>query len=203
MSEAMRAESPLVERMTDERKGASPAEAGVTLREHAFLGYVNLRGRPEDEVFLEAAGGVIGGSLPQEPNTVVEGSRARACWLAPGEWLLVTTPGDEPAVLAALEDALAGRSFAACDVTGYYTAVELTGPHARDVLEKGCTLDLHPRAFAPGQCAQTLLSHAGIVLRPLGGDGTAWELIVRRSFADYVFAWIEDAAGEFGLAVSD
>jgi sarcosine oxidase subunit gamma len=203
MSEAVRAESPLVERMTAERKAASPAEAGATLREHAFLGYVNLRGRPDDEAFLEAAGGVIGGSLPLKPNTVVEGSRARVLWLAPNEWLLVTASGDELPVIAALDEALAGRSFAACDVTGYYTAMELSGGHARDVLEKGCTLDLHPRAFAPGQCAQTLLSHAGIVLRPLADDGSAWELIVRRSFADYVFVWIEDAAGEFGLTVSD
>ena len=29
---------------------------------------------------------------------------------------------------------------------------------------KGCSLDLHPRSFRPGQCAQTLLARGGIIL---------------------------------------
>lgn len=203
MSEAIRAESPLVERLTAERKAASPADAGVTLRERPFLGYLNLRGDPDDGAFLEAAEGALGIGLPVEPNTVRDGERGRALWLGPNEWLVVTASGDEPALRDRLEGALAGRSFAVCDVTGYYTTIALEGPNARDVLEKGCTLDLHPRAFTPGRCAQTLLSHAGIVLRPTGEGGDAWELIVRRSFADYVFVWIEDAALELGLAVAD
>ena len=204
MSEAIRAESPLVERITPERKAAAPAEAGVTLRERPFLGYLNLRGNPDDGVFLEAVEGVLGVGLPTDPNTVQEGDAVRAFWLGPDEWLLVTAAGEETGVRDRLEESLSGRSFAVCDVTGYYTAVELTGEHARDVLEKGCTLDLHPRAFGAGQCAQTLLSHAGILLRPLGEAADAgFELIVRRSFADYAFVWIEDAAEEFGLAVKD
>ena len=203
MSEAIRAESPLVERVTSQRKSASPGDAGVTLRERPFLGYLNLRGSPEDGAFLEAVEGEIGAPLPTEPNTVGEGAQARALWLGPDEWLLVTGPGEESGLRDRIEAALAGRSFAVCDVSGYYTTVELEGRSARDVLEKGCTLDLHPRAFAPGRCAQTLLSHAGIVLRPLRGDASAFELIVRRSFADYLFVWVEDAAAEFGFAVAD
>ena len=203
MSDAIRAESPLVERVTAERKAASPANAGVTLRERALLGYLNLRGDPSDEAFLEAARGAIETSLPVAPNTVAEGDSVRAYWLGPNEWLLVTAEGADRALRDRLEEGLAGRSFAVCEVSGYYTTVELSGAHARDVLEKGCTLDLHPRVFRPGQCAQTLLSHATVVLRPLDEAGTGFELIVRRSFADYVFVWIEDAADEFALAVVD
>lgn len=203
MSEAIRAESPLIERVTAARRAATPGDVGVTLRQRPFLGYVNLRGSPDDEAFLEAVAGVLGGALPTEPNTVAAGDDVRAWWLGPNEWLLVTAPDAELDLRERLETALAGRSFASCDVTGYYTTVTLEGPNARDVLEKGCTLDLHPRSFRPGQCAQTLLSHAVIMVRPTADDGTGWELIVRRSFADYVFVWLDDAAEEFGMAVAD
>ncbi|MDZ7786706.1 MAG: sarcosine oxidase subunit gamma family protein [Halofilum sp. (in: g-proteobacteria)] len=203
MSEAIRQESPLVERITPERKAASPADAGVTLRERPFLGCVNLRGNPEDASFTDAVQGVLGVALPTEPNTVVESGDITVFWLAPTEWFVRTVADGERDLIARLEEALAGQHIATNDVTGNFTTIELAGPHARDVLEKGCTLDLHPRAFAPGQCAQTLLSHAGILIRPVH-DGQAFELVVRRSFADYTFIWLEDAAVEYGgVAISD
>jgi sarcosine oxidase subunit gamma len=203
MSEAIRQESPLVERITPERKAASPADAGVTLRERPFLGCVNLRGNPEDARFVDAVQGVLGVAPPTEPNTVAENGDITVFWLAPTEWFVRTGAGGERDLITRLEEALSGQHVATNDVTGNFTTVELSGPHARDVLEKGCTLDLHPRAFASGQCAQTLLSHAGILIRPLE-DGQAFELVVRRSFADYTFVWLEDAALEYGgMAVSD
>ncbi|MEF8833587.1 MAG: sarcosine oxidase subunit gamma family protein [Halofilum sp. (in: g-proteobacteria)] len=203
MSEAIRQESPLVERITPERKAASPAEAGITLRERPFLGCVNLRGNPEDAGFTDAVRGVLGVDLPTEPNTVVESGDITVFWLAPTEWFVRTAADGERDLIARLEEALAGQHIATNDVTGNFTTVELSGPHARDVLEKGCTLDLHPRAFAPGQCAQTLLSHAGILIRPTP-DGHGFEIVVRRSFADYAFVWLEDAAVEYGgMAVSE
>ncbi len=203
MSEAIRQESPLVERITPERKAASPAEAGVTLRERPFLGCVNLRGDPQDANFTDAVQGVLGAALPTEPNTVVENGDTTVFWLAPTEWFIRTGANAERDLIARLEEALAGQYIATNDVTGNFTTIELSGPHARDVLEKGCTLDLHPRAFGPGQCAQTLLSHAGILIRPTP-DGQVFELVVRRSFADYAFVWLEDAAVEYGgMALSD
>lgn len=201
MSEGIREESPLVERITPERKAASPEDAGVTLRERPFLGYINLRGDADDSAFLEAVRDIVGVDLPLEPNTIIEGAQRTTIWLGPNEWYVVTLAGMERELVARLEEALAGRHFAVNDVTGNYTTIVLAGPRAREVLEKGCTLDLHPRAFTSGQCAQTLLAHAGMLVRPQG-DGS-FELVVRRSFADYVFVWLEDAAEEYGMAVAD
>lgn len=203
MSEAIRQESPLIERITPGRKAASPAEAGITLHQRPFLGCVNLRGNPEDAKFHDAVKRVLGVALPTEPNTVVENAEITVFWLAPTEWFIRIGAGAERDLIARLEDTLAGQHIATNNVTGNFTTVELSGPHVRDVLEKGCTLDLHPRAFAPGVCAQTLLSHAGILIRPMP-DGQAFEIVVRRSFADYMFVWLEDAALEYGgMAVSD
>ena len=86
------------------------------------------------------------------------------------------------------------------DVTGGQTVITLRGPSARDVLAKGCPLDLHPLVFQPGDCAQTLLGKANVIIRCVD-DSPSYELIVRRSFADYAALWLHDAALEYGCAV--
>ena len=69
-------------------------------------------------------------------------------------------------------------------------------PAARDVLATCCSLDLHPRVFGPGQCVQTLIQKAGVLIEARGDDD--YLLLVRPSFAAYVAEWLLD--GMAGLA---
>ena len=48
--------------------------------------------------------------------------------------------------------------------------VRLSGPNARDVLAKGCQLDLHPVAFTTGGCAQTTLFHSMALIHAVADD---------------------------------
>ena len=79
------------------------------------------------------------------------------------------------------------------------TTLRLRGAHARDVLAKGCSVDLHPRVFASGAAVQTMLGQAAVVLMSLGGDGTDYRILVRSSFARYLAEWLFDGAQEFGV----
>jgi sarcosine oxidase subunit gamma len=82
------------------------------------------------------------------------------------------------------------------DVSSSRAVIEVSGPRARDLLAKGCGLDLHPRAFAPGHCAQTLLARLPIILDQL--DPTpAYRLFAPASAARWVCDWLLDAAAEF------
>ena len=74
--------------------------------------------------------------------------------------------------------------------------VRLHGLGARELLARGCTLDLHPRAFPPWRCAQTLCAKADVIIQAVdaGDDEAAFDLIVRRSFADYLWRWLADAS---------
>ena len=83
------------------------------------------------------------------------------------------------------------------DVSAQRTTVALRGEHVRDLLAGGCSLDLHPRVFARGAAAQTLLGQAGIVLMALDDTGTHYQLVVRSSFAGYLTSWLLDAATEY------
>ena len=68
-------------------------------------------------------------------------------------------------------------------------------PRVRELLEFGCPIDLHPRVFGPGRCAQTLLARANVLIWHVAdGPEDTFRLFVRPSFAAYVAAWIADAA---------
>lgn len=201
MSDQIRLESPLVRfNLTERANKSQPGKAGVQVAERAFLGHINLRGNSGDQSFVNAVEGALGFGLPVEPNTVAEGNGLVAYWLCPDEWLVVT-PGDREAeVVKALRSALSDVFAAVTETSSGQTVIILSGPHARDLLAKGCTLDLHPRVFGTGRCAQSLLSKAGILIRQLD-ESPSYEIIVRRSFADYLMQWMELEAKEYGLAV--
>ena len=81
------------------------------------------------------------------------------------------------------------------DVSANRTTLELRGPRARELLEFGCPIDLHPRVFGPGSCAQTLLARANVLMWFVTEDPEPiYRLFVRPSFAAYVAAWLADAA---------
>ena len=58
---------------------------------------------------------------------------------------------------AQLAEAVQGSYAAAVDVGSGYTVVEISGERVRDVLARGCPLDLHPRMFAGPVRAVALL----------------------------------------------
>ncbi len=191
MSDLFQQESPLVQIELGEPQGKAPR-----IEEKAFNGYINLRGKSGHTGFVAACLKVLGVEVPTEANTVVDSKDYRIYWLGPDEWLIVTPPGQQTALKAKLEKALDGVFSSVVDNSSGLTMIHVTGEHAAELLATDCPLDLHPRAFQPGQCAQTRLSKAGMTLSPLA-DGAGFEVIIRRSFADYLLLWLQDAAIAF------
>jgi sarcosine oxidase, subunit gamma len=191
----VRSETPLVRFALGTRP--APRAAGILATERGLLTHVNLRGDPGDGAFLSSVRDVIGVELPIAANTISTGARCVAYWLGPDEWLVIAAP--EPGIdwVSALQAAIGERFSAVTDVSGGQTVVVLRGAAVRELLAKDCPLDLHPDALGIGQCAQTRLAKAAVLLRPLA-DG-AMEIVVRRSFADYFWLWLEEAAAEYGL----
>ena len=189
--------------------GADTGEAGVAMAERPFRGIIDLRGDAGDSGFLAAVERVLGAAPPSEANRALVRPEVTLLWLGPNEWWIVTPEVDEE-LADSLREALAGLHAAVTLVGDSRTCLRVAGPRAGDLLAKGCPLDLHPRAFAAGHCAQSLLAKAGVLIHRLeegsdgGGDGApVYELYVLRSFADYLWRWLEDAAAEYGLAVGD
>ncbi len=139
----------------------------------------------------------LGVDLPTAPNTWVPAGTGRAVWLGPDEWLLSSTTETPEDLEVRVRDAVLPLGGSAADVSAQRIGLRLTGARVRDVLAKGCSIDLHPRVFGRGSSAQTLLGQAGVVLLALSDDGDDYVVLVRSSFAGYLADWLLDAALEF------
>ncbi|MDO4904385.1 MAG: sarcosine oxidase subunit gamma family protein [Lautropia sp.] len=193
-------DTPLVGLQNPPGTAVKRGNAGtVELEEIPFPELVDLRGNPQDGAFGKVVAATIGAALPIRPNTISESASHIIHWLGPDEWLIRSKePLPEGGQLAArLLEALKGQFSAVTDQSSAYSVMQLRGPQARAVLNKGCPLDLHPSVFGAGQCAQSHYFNASVLLRPLDATGDAWELTVRRSFADATARIALDAMQEF------
>ena len=166
------ARSPLADRARD--------LAAVGAAEVAFLAQVGLRADP-------ALASRLPFPLPLEPNTWTASGGREVLWLGPDEWLVVAEPGSAPAVAAEVGGALAGRHHSLVDVSASRAVLELSGEDRHERLAEGCGLDLHPRAWRPGCCAQTLLARVPVLLQE---RDRATRVFVRASFAGHLADWL-------------
>ena len=120
------------------------------------------------------------------PNSWTQGDQVDAVRLGPDE-ILLTSPFLSPTELCA--------ATGGTDVPAQRTTIGLRGAYARDVLETGCAIDLHPRSFGAGSAAVTMLGQANVVLLASGEND--YRILVRSSFAAYLAEWLIDAASEF------
>lgn len=189
MAEAATETSPL------ENRPGSDAETSVIV-EHPHWGKINLRGNADDQAFMDAVAEAVGAAPPVKANTVTQAGKNAILWLGPDEWLVVTPAGKQSAVESALREAMAGQHVSIVDGSDARTTIRLHGIDARNVLMKGCPLDLHPRVFGPGQCAQSILAKADVLIHQVD-DAPTYDIYVLCSFSRYLWDWLADAAREF------
>ena len=178
--------------------GKGRANAGIVLREKKLLGHLTLRGDGHDPAFAGGVHKALGLELPSALKVVYNGETSLQ-WLGPDEWLLIVPSGEELAAEQKLREALAGLHIAVVNVSGGQTLLELTGPKVRELLMKSTSYDVHPNSFPVGKAIGTVFAKSQLVIRR--ADESTWELLIRRSFADYWWLWLQDASAEFGLEI--
>ena len=193
MSDALAAHHALTAFLAKSDTSTS-GEASIVVDVRSNRQYLNLRGRVDDSEFQKTVESLAGVAVPTKPNTVV-GSEHRICWLGPNEWLVITEETAEN-YYQDLADKLSGLQASVVDVSEGYISLSVQGKPTYEVLAKGCTLDL--RLFADGQCAQSAIARSGVLLIA-GADNEHFEIIVRRSFAEYLALWLRNAAAEYGV----
>jgi sarcosine oxidase subunit gamma len=188
--------SPLAH-AADRLAAATRASRGaIRLAELPFLTQVNVRLDTKGAA-ADAVGLALGLQLPLEPDTVVRAGDSTALWLGPDEWLLVGPPGRERGLESRIREAAGDEPVSVTDVSAQRTTLLVTGSRARDLLAHGCPLDLHPRAFEAGRCAQTTLGRTQVVLVARDEPRAGFWVLVRSSFAGYLADWLLDAATEY------
>ena len=179
---------------------SSPApdggSVGVVMSELTHQGKLNIRC---DENLHKKLTKLVGIETNLDNNRFASTKSRYAIWLSPDEILVLTGAGEEGELAAQITATAKGAHMAVNDITDAMTSLHLTGSSVRQMLAKGCAIDLHKDHFKAGDCAQTTLSHAGITLVALGDDEMI--LLCRTSFTDYVVTYLCDAALEYGFTL--
>lgn len=182
-------ESPLADIEAEIAKACGSLAGCFQLTERPFVTLVTLRGT--GVAFESAVQRALGLTLPQRSGGRSAAGERVALWMGPDEWLIQSTQDMAADLEQHLRASLKGLRCAVVDVSSGYTVIDIAGSAVRDVLASGCPLDLHPSVFGDGQCAQSHFFKAGVTLCRDGDE--RFQLIVRRSFAEYCCLMLLDA----------
>lgn len=169
-----------------------PAQAG---REFSGQGVRLAVMPPAHRISLRAPDGsvavlskALGLSLPRKPKTSASKGSRTVLWLGPDEWLVIDDGSKDPLDACSGLDAL----HSAVGVSHRNIAISVTGPGAAATINAGCPQDLSLAAFPVGACSRTILGKVEIVVLRTGED--AFRVECWRSFSDYVFTFLSEAA---------
>ena len=177
---------------------ATAATSSVMLAESALTGMLVLRATASRDALSEALNKAAGITLPDTLGSTESGAYC-ARWMTPDEWLLSCPNIEAFDIEQSLRANIEGH-IAIVNNTGGYSIMTLSGSDARNVLKKSTVYDVSLDNFQPGKVVNTTLAKAQVTMRALPDD--SFELIVRRSFADYVWLWLQRAGSEYNMQFS-
>jgi sarcosine oxidase subunit gamma len=143
----------------------------------------NVQGDAWRADFIDQVAHQFSIALPIAPNTTARSDALTAFWLGPRSWLLVAEEVGLPLTdFIGKRDALNAAGGALFDLSAARVAYRLAGLRATDVLATGCPLDLHPRTFRAGDCAQSMFGRVNALVYK-SDDAPTFVIMVARSFA--------------------
>ena len=185
------------------RHGRATGPAGVVVQERVGPRLAHVASRRGREASLGEAVRATFGIDPPKVGRRHAGAQLVLTGIGSGQWLAEVAPREPapgaPAIETVLRPAL-GASAAIVDQSHARIILRLTGPRVRDLLATGLPIDLHPRAFGPGDAAQSIIAHIGVVIWQLDDEPT-YELAVPRSLIGSLWNWLAAGAARHGLEV--
>ena len=159
------------------------------------LAQLNIRFDVSDASILSSIKSVLGLNLEMAPNTVVNKNEKFALWLGPDERLVILPKDQLITAGMNLERELQGIHYSAVDLSSGQIILDIQGQDVRNIISKGCSIDLHQKYFNVGQCFQGSIDKINVICFPL--ENNVIRVIVRRSYSQALIAWFKDASIEF------
>lgn len=181
------------------RYGRADGEVGSLIAERPSLTLKQVCARRgKTAKMLESVSGALELKIEDAPRRVALDGLA-AMGTAPGQWLAVAEGPTGADLLTRMERAVDGLATVV-DQSDAKAIFRLWGVRVRDVLAKGCPLDLHERAFRPNDTAVTQIALIPCQLWQLDEEPT-FELGVPISYARSFWSWLTASAAEHGYEV--
>jgi len=155
-----------------------------------------IRGKIKD--FITAIGKNLNMILPTEANTSTSGETLTALWLSPDEWMLISNKTiSEETNTYEVEDNLIkniskAKLGAITDVSDQFVIINIKGSKVFDLLSTGSPFNFNEFKNKKRSVVQTILSHIDVIIHLTGKDNV--NLLVRRSFSEHLYSWLNDSA---------
>jgi sarcosine oxidase subunit gamma len=170
----------------------------ITIAEMPIAAAWNVQGDASRADFIDQAARQLSIAVPSAPNTTARSDALTAFWLGPRSWLLVADKLGSPLIdFTDKRDALNRAGGALFDLSASRVAYQIAGEHAVSVLASDFPLDLHPRTFHAGDCAQSMFGRVNALLYK-ADDAPTFIIMVARSFARDVWQALRQTAAQHG-----
>lgn len=156
-------------------------------------------GKGKDLEVAAQLGSTAGAMIANAPSVVVGGD-ITVLGCGPAQWLVFSNSVAGRDAVSRLPEALEGLATVT-DQSDAKVMVQVAGPRARDVLVKGCQVDLDQSVFGPGSGAATQIEHVACQVWQIDTVPT-YGLLVNRSLAKSLWSWLATAAAEYGYEVA-
>jgi len=131
--------------------------------------------------------------FPSENKKVSFNKQTRILWNAPRTWLVVSFKEN---IVNIIKEKCGDENFAITDISHSRAVIQIKGLQAREVLKKGCPINLNE--FEKNNSAGTVFHGITIVIDFVDNNPDTFNLFTLRSFGESFYHHISDAALEFG-----
>ena len=155
-----------------------------------------IRGKTKN--FITAIGKSLNMILPTEANTSTSGETLTALWLSPDEWMLLSNKqlSDDTNTYEAEDNLINNISKvnlgAITDVSDQFVMINIKGSKVFDLFATGSPFNFNEFKDKKGSVVQTILSHIDVIIYHT--EINEVNLLVRRSFSEHLYSWINDSA---------
>ena len=131
--------------------------------------------------------------FPEATMQVNSNKDTRILWSGPSNWLLVSTKKD---ILNSVQKICDDKNFAVTDLSHSRAIIELKGSNSKEVLKKGCPINLNE--FKVNNCANSIFHGITITIDMVSNDPETFRIFALRSFGESLYYSITDACLEDG-----
>ena len=131
--------------------------------------------------------------FPEAAMQINSNKDTRILWSGPSNWLLVSTKKD---ILNSVQKICDDKNFAVTDLSHSRAIIELKGSNSKEVLKKGCPINLNE--FKVNNCANSIFHGITITIDMISNDPETFRIFALRSFGESLYHSITDACLEDG-----
>ena len=157
---------------------------------------INLRGNVNNKEFINKVSKILGIILPVKVGDIIIKDKISIICAGPNEWLIISMnaikkiSNDIKLENILFESISKNNLGAVTNVTDQFTIFSLVGSNIYEVLSKSSPFNFD--SLSDNSSAQTLLNNIDVTI--VKKDNENIELLVRRSFSNHLWWWLNDSA---------